>query len=287
MQVAQVNDLVLLLAQDGKRYLIRLRPDNRFHTNRGILEHNDLIGQPLGRQVRSHLGQPFLVLKPSLHDLLMSLKRTSQIIYPKEIGQILLKLDVGHGKRIIEAGTGSGILTVALAHGVQPGGMVYSYELREDMLAVARRNLELTGLLPYVQLVQRDIVEGFNETEVDALFLDVREPWDYLRQVCDALADGGFFGALVPTTNQISYLLSEMAHYPFISVEVLELLLRGYKPVPARLRPQDQMIGHTGYLIFARKVALLEQPSGEMGLDVETDEGEDQAAEPPANESEE
>jgi tRNA (adenine57-N1/adenine58-N1)-methyltransferase len=246
-----------MIARDGKRYLVRLRPGDRFHSHRGMIDHDEIIGQPLGRQIRSHLGQTFIILRPSLYDLLMNVKRSSQIIYPKEIGQILLRLDAGNGKRIIEAGTGSGALTIALAHSVQPDGMVYSYEVREDMQNLARKNIERAGLSAYVQLVQRDIVDGFDESEVDAVFLDVREPWDYMGQVCDALGDGGSFGALVPTTNQISWLLSEMERYPLISIEVLEVLIRKYKPVPARLRPQDIMVGHTGYLIFARKIAPL------------------------------
>ncbi|MHB0857834.1 MAG: tRNA (adenine-N1)-methyltransferase [Anaerolineae bacterium] len=257
MKLAQENDRILLISRDGKRYLLRLRLHDRFHTHRGAIDHDDLIGQPLGREILSHLNQPFMALQPSIHDLLMNLKRTSQIIYPKEIGHILLKLDAGNGKRIIEAGTGSGALTMALAHAVQPDGIVYSYETREDMIRVARNNLESAGFLSQVQLIHRDIGEGFTETDVDALFLDVREPWDYLEHVCVALCDGGFFGALVPTTNQLSWLLGEMARYPFVSTEVLEIFLRHYKPVPARLRPADTMIGHTGFLVFARKVAML------------------------------
>jgi tRNA (adenine57-N1/adenine58-N1)-methyltransferase catalytic subunit len=273
LQVAQANDLVLLIASDGKRYLVRLRPTDKFHTHKGTIDHDALIGQPLGREVRSHLNRPFMVLQPSLHDILMSLKRSSQIIYPKEIGPILLKLDVGRGKRIIEAGTGSGALTIALAHGVLPDGKVYSYEVREDMLKVAQRNLEMIGYQDYVQLMQRDIAEGFTETEVDALFLDVREPWSYLAHVVAALRDGGFFGALVPTTNQISWLLAEMERYPLISIEVMEVLMRHYKPVAARLRPQDIMVGHTGYLVFARKVALMD-PELKEGLTAESHESE-------------
>jgi tRNA (adenine57-N1/adenine58-N1)-methyltransferase len=259
LSAAQENGLVLLISRDGKRYLLRLRAGDRFHTHRGIIEHDALIGAPLGREVASHLGQSFLVLQPSLHDLLMNLKRASQIVYPKDIGQILLKLDVGPGKRIVEAGTGSGALTVALAHGVQPDGIVYSHEVREDMLAIARRNLEMVGLVDRVQLIQRDIAEGFAATDADSLFLDVREPWDYLPQACAAMRDGGFFGAIVPTTNQVSWLLAEMERHPLMSIEVVEILLREYKPVPARLRPQDRMVAHTGFLIFARKVALLSE----------------------------
>lgn len=249
----------MLISPDGRRYLITLRSGRRFHTNKGVIEHDELIGRPLGREVSTHLGQVFLVLRPSLHDLLMNLKRVSQIIYPKEIGLILLKLDAVRGRRVIEAGTGSGALTLALARGVEPDGMVYSYEAREEMLRTARRNLEEAGALGNVELFQRDIAEGFLQRDVDALFLDVREPWDYLEQVCEALADGGVFGALVPTTNQVSILLAAMAYHPFTAVEVLEILERHYKPVPQRLRPEDRMVGHTGYLLFARKVARLQK----------------------------
>mgnify|MGYP005838738211 CR=1 FL=1 len=257
VNAAQENETVLLIAGDRKRYLVRLRAGDRFHTHKGVIDHDALIGQPLGRQVLSHLNHPFVVLRPSIYDLLMNAKRSSQIIYPKEIGPILLRLDVCNGRRIIEAGTGSGALTMALAYSVRPHGVVYSYEAREDMINVARRNLDVAGLLDYARLTQRDIAEGFDETDVDALFLDVREPWDYLDQALAALRDGGFFGALVPTTNQVSWLLAAMERRPFSSVEVMEILERKYKPVPARLRPQDVMVGHTGFLVFARKVALL------------------------------
>jgi len=265
LKLAQENQRVLLISSDGKRFLLRLRAGERFHTHKGTIDHDDLIDKPLGRQVFSHLQHPFVVLEPSIHDLLMHLRRVSQIIYPKEIGQILLRLDICSGKRVIEAGTGSGALTTALAYFVRPGGMVYSYEVREDMLRVARKNIRNAGLDDYVKFTQRDIQQGFDEREVDALFLDVREPWLYLEQASQALADGGFFGALVPTTNQVSTLLAALKEHPFVAIEVLEILLRKYKPVAERLRPQDQMVGHTGFLIFARKVSLEPSASPAVG----------------------
>ncbi|MCE5258253.1 MAG: tRNA (adenine-N1)-methyltransferase [Chloroflexi bacterium] len=255
MRLAQENERVLLISRDHKEYLVRLRRGDLFHTHRGVVAHDDLIDKPLGREVLSRLGQPFMVLQPSIYDLLLHIKRTSQILFPKEIGQILLRLDVANCRKIIEAGTGSGALTTALAQTIGDEGIVYSYEAREDMLDIARKNLEACGLLHKVRLLQRDISEGFTETEADALFLDVREPWLYLRHVCTALADGGFFGALVPTTNQISWLLNEFERFPFTNIEVIEILERHYKPVASRLRPEDRMTAHTGYLIFARKIA--------------------------------
>jgi tRNA (adenine57-N1/adenine58-N1)-methyltransferase len=254
VSVAQENDLVLLIGPRGKRFIIRLKVGGSQHTHAGVIQHDALIGQPLGRQVRSHLGQPFLALEPSIHDLIMNVRRHTQIIYPKEAGYILLKMNVYSGQRVIEAGSGSGAFTMALAHAVAPGGRVYSYENRPELQRNAIRNLQRVGLSDYVEFKSRDISEGFDEADVDALFLDVRTPWDYLEQTRQALKGGGFFGSLVPTTNQVSDLVAGLERHRFGDIEVEELLLRQYKPVPERLRPADTMVGHTGYLIFARKI---------------------------------
>ena len=253
MSIAGEGDLALLVGKDGKRFLLRLQKGGEQHTHRGKISHDDLIGQPWGHEVASHLLYPFLVLKPSIYDLLMNVKRISQVMYPKEIGYLLLKMNIGSGCRVIEAGTGSGALAIALAFAVRPDGQVYSYEQREDMCRAAVRNLENVGLSAYVELKQRDIAEGFDERDVDALFLDVRAPWLYLAQVREALTSGGFFGALLPTTNQVQELVSGLEIFRFVDIEVLEILIRAYKPVAERLRPEDRMIAHTGYLIFARQ----------------------------------
>ncbi|MFQ5616950.1 MAG: tRNA (adenine-N1)-methyltransferase [Anaerolineales bacterium] len=258
MNVAQENDLVLLIGPRGKRFITRLKAGASLHTHVGVVQHDALIGHPLGRQVRSHLDKPFLVLEPSTHDLIMNVRRHTQIIYPKEAGYILLKMNLFGGQRVIEAGSGSGALTLALARAVAPEGRVYSYESRPEMQRNAIRNLQRVGLADFVEFKIRDIAEGFDETGVDALFLDVRTPWDYLDQVREALKGGGFFGSLVPTTNQVSDLVAGLERHHFGDVEVAELLLRGYKPVPERLRPADTMVGHTGYLIFARKIEVEE-----------------------------
>jgi tRNA (adenine57-N1/adenine58-N1)-methyltransferase len=175
-------------------------------------------------------------------------------MYPKDIGYLLLRLNIQPGKRVIEAGTGSGGLTLALARAVSPNGMVYSYEYRAEIQEVARGNLERLGLLPYCTFTIRDAAEGFDETDVDALFYDLREPWDYLEEAHAALKGGGFFGAILPTTNQVAHLLHDLPRGGFAGIEVEELILRPYKAVAARLRPMDRMVAHTGYLVFARKV---------------------------------
>jgi tRNA (adenine57-N1/adenine58-N1)-methyltransferase len=274
MKVAQENDLVLLIGPRDKRFLIRLQAGGSQHTHVGVIEHDTLIGQPLGRQVKTHLGQRFLALEPSTHDLMMRVRRHTQIIYPKEAGYLLLKMNLFSGQRVIEAGSGSGALTLAMARAVMPNGRVYSYESRPEMQRNAIRNLQRVGLTDYVDFRIRDIAEGFEESGVDALFLDVRTPWDYLAQARQALKGGGFFGALVPTTNQVSDLVAGLERHNFSNIEVEEMLLRAYKPVPERLRPADTMVGHTGYLLFARKI------------DIEPDVGDDQDEAPSPLDSE-
>ncbi len=261
MNTAQAGDWVLLLGPDQKRFFLRLTPNQQMHTHRGYLMHNAIIGQPYGATVATQLGAPFLLLQPSTFDWVMHVKRISQIVYPKEIGYILLRLNIVPGARVVEAGTGSGALTLALSRFVRPDGRIYSYEERSDMLELARRNLERGSALDVVELKQRDIHFGFDEHDADALFLDVREPWLFLEQAHGALKGGGFFGSLVPTTNQLSDLLQEMETTGgWADLEVLEILMRRFKPVAERLRPEDRMIAHTGYLVFARAVRKEETP---------------------------
>jgi tRNA (adenine57-N1/adenine58-N1)-methyltransferase len=255
VRVFAAGETVMVLL-GRKRFLVRLQVGGVQHTHHGLIYHDALIGQPPGGESTTHLGYPFVALPPSLHDVIMSIQRISQIVYPKEIGYILLKLNIGPGSRVVECGTGSGALTIALAHAVRPDGRVFSYEKRDDMLRVAAKNLANAGLQEVVELKQRDVTDaGFDECDADAMFLDVRTPWLYLQHAWEALAQGGFFGAIVPTTNQVSELVAGLESRGFDDIEVCELLLRFYKPVAERLRPMDRMVAHTGYLTFARRLA--------------------------------
>lgn len=257
MNIAQTNDLVMLVSPDEKRFQVRLTAGAQLHTHRGYIPHDAIIGKQYGDSIATQMGHPFLLLQPSTFDLTMHVKRASQIVYPKEIGHIILRMNIVPGSRIVEAGTGSGALTLALARLVRPDGKVFTYEERDDMHELARKNFERVGVLDVIELKQRDIRAGFDERGVDALFLDVREPWQFLSQAHVALKGGGFFGSLVPTTNQISDLLAEMERLGgWAEIEVIEILERNYKVNAERLRPFDRMIAHTGYLIFARAVSV-------------------------------
>lgn len=246
------GDLALLISGDQSRYLVTLRKGEQLHTHQGVFAHDDIVGMTPGYAVSSVVGHAALVLEPALEDLMRHLKRGSQVIYPKDAAWLTFRMNLRAGSNVIEAGTGSGGLTMALAWAVAPTGTVYSYEMREDAQAVARRNLERVGLLGFVELHLGSIEDGFAQTEVDALFLDVREPWEYLGQVRAALRAGGIFAGLLPTTNQVSSLIEGLERQGFAEIAVEELLLRPYKPVPDRLRPVDTMPAHTGYLISAR-----------------------------------
>ncbi|HEX2698569.1 MAG TPA: tRNA (adenine-N1)-methyltransferase [Anaerolineales bacterium] len=260
--VARAGDIVQLVGLRHKHFIVTLTEGAKFETHRGVLLHDDLIGKPWGTQVFSHMGSPFFLLQPSLADLLNELPRATQILYPKDIGYILVTMGVGPGKRVIEAGTGSGSMTIALAYMVGAEGRVYSYEIKPDAQNLAKKNLERVGLASRVDFKLRDILEGPDETEADAFFLDLPNPWDYTTQVRAALKPGGFFCSLIPTFNQIEKLLISLRRDRFAFVEVCEILLRYYQAEPARIRPTDRMVAHTGFLVFARRIEPGEDERG-------------------------
>jgi tRNA (adenine57-N1/adenine58-N1)-methyltransferase len=268
---AQIGDIAQLISAQNKRFIFRLVLDGKFETHRGYMSHNDLIGKPWGSRVFTHMGSPFVLLQPSLADILIETRRNTQIMYPKDIGFILVSMDIGPGKHILEAGTGSGSFTTALATAVGPQGLITTYESRPEFQYLAHKNLERLGLADRVEFKLRDIAEGFDERNVDAVFLDLPNPQDYILQAKEALKSGGYLGSILPTTNQVSTLLIALRRANFAFIEVCEILLRYYKAVADRLRPTDRMVAHTGYLIFSRSVVSdvvgFDKPEGGIEID--------------------
>ena len=260
--IACDGDLAQLVGLRHKHFIFSLKTGAKLETHRGILQHDDLIGKQWGTQVFSHIGSPFFLLQPSLGDLLIDLPRTTQILYPKDIGFIFVSMGVGPGQKVMEAGTGSGSMTTALAYAVGPQGRVISYEVKPDVQNLARKNLVRFGLESRVDFKLRDVSEGLDETDADSFFLDVPNPYDLTAQVRDALKPGGFLCCLIPTFNQVEKTLYALRQNKFAFVEVCEILLRYYQAEPNRLRPTDRMVAHTGFLVFARKIEPSEDPRG-------------------------
>lgn len=261
MSKPQFGDMILLLDPEGKRIVTRLTPKQRVDSHLGFIAHETLMEYDFGSRIPTQLGEGFIMLEPATTDLLMKVSRATQILYPKDIGYLLLKMNIHPGIRVVEAGTGSGAMTLALARMVQPNGRVFTYEEREEHQENARKNIERSGLSPFVEFRIRDIRSGFDERDADALFLDVREPWLFLAQAHAALKSGGYFGSFVPTTNQVTEILGEFERMGnWVEIKVTEILQRDYKTNADRLRPDDRMVAHTGFLLFARPVSVRVEP---------------------------
>jgi tRNA (adenine57-N1/adenine58-N1)-methyltransferase len=256
----QDGDLVQLVGLRHKHFIFTLQSGATFQSHRGVIPHDDLIGLAWGSQIRSHQGSPFVLIQPALPDLLRDLPRRTQILYPKDIGYILMTLGIGPGVKVIEAGTGSGGLTSALAFAVGREGHVFTYEAKPDVSRHAQNNLKRFGLDSQVTFQVKDIRDGFEQSGVDALFLDLPNPYDYMTQVRAALKPGGAFGCILPTSNQVILLLGALHQARFAFVDVCEIMMRYYQAEFSRFRPTDRMVAHTGYLIFARPVNLEENP---------------------------
>ncbi len=246
------GSLIIIVTPKGKRHIKRVEEGQDWHSGDGILSMQDVSKAPYGTEVCTSQGVPLRLQEPTLRDLLKGVKRQTQIIYPKDIAYICMRLGAGEGRTIIEAGSGSGALTLGLSWFSGQSGHVHSFEAREEFHKLARRNLQWAGLGSNVTLYHKDITNGFDIDNADALFLDVRTPWEYLEHVIKAVRSGASLAFLLPTVDQVSKLLLGLERGPFDDIEVCELLMRRWKPVADRLRPNDRMIAHTGFLVFCR-----------------------------------
>ncbi|RLF08164.1 MAG: hypothetical protein DRJ64_01555 [Thermoprotei archaeon] len=248
------NDWIILYFSEKRRYIYQVS-DKEISLNEGIVNLGNLIGKEYGGVFKTHLGVPFRVVKASLLDVILEkFKRKTQIIYPKDLGCIIIAANIKPGSRVIEAGTGSGVLTAIIANYIQPSGRVFTYEIRREFYETAIRNLRRIALDKFVEFKLEDIKEAKLEKNVDSVVLDLPDPWNVLQNVSEALRSGGKIVCFVPTINQAEKTHLTLKENGFIFVETKEVLERKYEVKKGATRPYTLMRGHTGYIVSATKI---------------------------------
>jgi tRNA (adenine57-N1/adenine58-N1)-methyltransferase len=251
------GERILLVDARGRRYLVRLRAGGAFHTHGGAIAHDLLLGREEGTEVRSTGGMVLRAFRPRMADYILKMPRGAQVVYPKDVGPIVVFADVAPGARVLEAGTGSGALTIALCRAAGPEGRVVSYELRPEFQQRAADNIEaFFGKMPaWLELRPGDLrdVAGSGET-FDRAILDLPDPWDVLDALAEALGPGGILCAYLPTTVQVQQLVLSLGQAGFVHVETIETLLRSWHVAERSVRPDHRMVAHTGFLTVARRL---------------------------------
>jgi tRNA (adenine57-N1/adenine58-N1)-methyltransferase len=249
------GEKVLLLDRKARRYLVTLVAGGQFHTHAGWLPHDDLIGSEEGVVARSTAGAWFQAVRPTLADFVVKMRRGAQVIYPKDLGSILMMADVFPGARVLEAGVGSGALSMAL---LRAGAHVVGYDLRADFAELALANVGAflgPEALGRYRVEQRDVYEGIDETGLDRVVLDLPEPWRVVKSAEAALHSGGILVAYLPSIVQVSQLREALDASAFAMAETLEVLVRTWHVKGQAVRPDHRMVAHTGFLTAARLLA--------------------------------
>ncbi len=244
---------VLLVDAKDRRYLLTLVPGGTFHTHAGVVAHDDIIGLHEGETVAGSTGRRYLMVRPTLADVVLKMPRGAQVIYPKDLGAILLAADIGPGQRVLEAGVGSGALSMAL---LRAGASVIGYELRDDFAARALANVAaFCGPGADYRVEGRDVTEGIDEVSLDRIVLDMPEPWRVLPHAAASLRPGGILLSYLPTINQTAELRRALDAAPFGLAQTSEVLHRTWHVEARSVRPDHRMVAHTGFLTWARRLA--------------------------------
>ncbi|ACJ16829.1 tRNA (1-methyladenosine) methyltransferase [Thermococcus onnurineus NA1] len=249
------GDKVLLIDRRGKRYLVTVS-NREFHTDLGIINLGELLNKSYGDTLTSHKGEEFKILKPDINDIIAKMKRGPQIVHPKDAGIIIAYAGISPGDTVIEAGVGSGALTIFLANIVGPAGKVISYEVREDFARIAQKNVELAGFSDRVTIKLKNIYEGIDEDYADHIVLDLPQPENVLPHAVEVLRPGGYFVAYTPCMNQVHRFFQALQEYRdhFYKPRVVEVLVREHEVKKECMRPKTTMLAHTGYITFLRKL---------------------------------
>lgn len=250
------GERVHFIDRKGRHYPLTLRRGKVFQFSGETIPHDDVIGREDGTTVTFSRGSRFIVIKPTLAEYILKMPRGAQVIYPKDIGMILMFGDVYPGAKVVEAGIGSGALTTALLRVVGEKGVVISYEIREDFSKRALDNISTyLGRTDNLILRQRDIYEGIEEEGIDRVILDLPEPWRVVQHAVKALREGGIYLCYLPTTLQVSRVVESLKEAGvFIQIETTETLVRTWHVEENSVRPDHRMVAHTGFITVARKV---------------------------------
>lgn len=254
----RAGERVRLTDAKGRKHSVLLEPGRVFHTHKGGICHDDLIGRSEGIVVESSGGTSYLVMRPLLSDYVVSMPRGAAVVYPKDAAQIISIADVFPGAHVVEAGAGSGALTCALLRAVGPYGRVDSYERRPEFAAVARDNVTrfFGGDHPAWRLQVGDLATDLTQTGVDRVILDMLAPWECVPRVAASLVPGGVVCAYVATTTQLSMTVETLrAHGGFTEPESSESMVRTWHVEGLAVRPDHRMVGHTGFLVTSRRLA--------------------------------
>ena len=247
------NDFVLFYLSPRKKWLIQVSPGKQVHTHAGYIEVEEVIGKEYGQSVMTNTNQEIYLLYPRLNDYIFKSKRATQILYPKDMAIIASLTDLSHGKKVIEAGTGSGSLSCFIANLIRPEGRLYTYDVREESHEIAKKNIEKAGLSEFVTLKIKDAKLGLEEKDMDVAILDLGDPWTLIKTMKGCLRPGGILASVSPTINQVEKVVIELQNEGFLEIETLEILMREMEVREGKTRPAMRMVGHTTYLTFARK----------------------------------
>lgn len=247
---------MLLFDSKGRRYLVSLEKGAEFHTHAGIVPHDDMLGQEEGTTFRSSLGARYIAVRPTLAEVVLKMPRGAQVIYPKDLGPILILADIFPGANVLESGLGSGALSMTL---LRAGAIVTGYEIREDFAAKAVANVKAylgEEALERYRVEVRDVYEGISGEKLDRVLLDLPEPWRAVEHAAGALRPGGILLSYLPTVPQVMTLRDALSSAGFAMAETVEIMQRSWHIEGQSARPDHRMVGHTGFLTAARLMSV-------------------------------
>ena len=270
MKKIKQNDNVLFFFNDSKKWLMKVSRKQQFHTHVGIIDHKKVIGKEYGSAIKTNKGKIIYLFEPTIHDYVMKSQRSTQIVYPKDLGYIAARTGLQSGQKIVEIGTGSGSLTTFLASIVKPRGHVYTYDVDENFMAIARKNIEKAGMSKYVTMEKFDIksAKKMPQKDADMVVVDLGDPWTVVPQARKMLKGSGYFVAICPTMNQLENLAAALWENDFFDMECTEQIVRTIEAREGKTRHSFRGIGHTTYVAFARKVTTPKDARKKMHTEV-------------------